>query len=79
MVDHLREVKAQLGDESAARTFSDALVDYLAQKRIPVPKDLLVENDDTVTLARADLNQKLAEHKAQLAQQNGSLHQEASK
>jgi hypothetical protein len=78
MVDHLREVKAQFGEEAAARSFSDALVDYLAQKRIPVPKDLLVENDDSVTLARSDLNQKLAEYKAQLAQQNGSLHQEAS-
>ncbi|MDZ4765785.1 MAG: hypothetical protein SGI73_14660 [Chloroflexota bacterium] len=78
MLDHLREVKEQLGEDAAARSFSDALVDYLAKKHIPVPKDLLKENDDSVTIARADLNQKLAEYKAKLAQQNGNLHHEAT-
>lgn len=78
MVDHLREVKEQLGADAAARSFSDALVDYLAKKHIPVPRDLLKENDDSVTIARADLEEKLAEYKAKLAQQNGNLHHEAS-
>ncbi|MBK8021728.1 MAG: hypothetical protein IPK19_09925 [Chloroflexi bacterium] len=46
MIDHLRDVQAALDapdDASAARRFSDALVDFLASRRIPVPKDLLTE------------------------------------
>jgi hypothetical protein len=82
LIDHLREMKEQFGEDTTTRSFSDALVDYLAEKRIPVPKDLLKENDDSVTIARADLEKQLAAYKAKLAQdkvqQNGSLYQEAS-
>ena len=45
MIDHLREVKEAYGDEADSRTFSDALVDYLTSHHIPVPKDLLAEQD----------------------------------
>ncbi|MCK6579053.1 MAG: hypothetical protein L6Q98_13210 [Anaerolineae bacterium] len=73
MIDHLREVQAALDapdDDGAARRFSDALVDFLANKRIPVPKDLLTEKDDTVKLAREDVEASIAEIRArQMAQQ----------
>jgi hypothetical protein len=68
MVDHLREVKEAFGDEASSRTFSDALVDYLVSKQIAVPRDLLHEKDDSVTLARADLDKQLAEYRARLEQ-----------
>lgn len=77
MIDHLHEVQEALDsqDESSApRRFSDALVDYLASRRIPVPKDLLSEKDDTVRLARADLDAGLAEIRArEEARRNSAL------
>jgi hypothetical protein len=66
MIDHLREVKEAYGDEAESRTFSDALVDYLTSHRIPVPKDLLAETDDSVTLARSDVEQRLREYRARM-------------
>jgi hypothetical protein len=56
MIDHLREMMEQYGEESTSRSFSDALVDYLAEKRISVPKELLTEKDITVQIARVDLD-----------------------
>jgi hypothetical protein len=55
MIEHLREVKEQYGENAPIQSFSDALVDFLAEKRIPVPKDLLTEKDSSVQLASADL------------------------
>ncbi len=73
MIDHLREVKDAYGDEADSRTFSDALVDYLTSHRIPVPKDLLSEQDDSVKLARTDVDRQLHEYRARLQrEQNGS-------
>jgi hypothetical protein len=66
MIDHLREVKDAYGDEAESRTFSDALVDYLTSHRIPVPKDLLAEQDDTVKLARSDVERQVREYRARL-------------
>jgi hypothetical protein len=59
MIDHLREMMEQYGSENESRSFSDALVDYLAQKRIPVPKALLTEKDATVELAKVDIEDAL--------------------
>lgn len=59
MIDHLREMVEQYGEEVTTRSFSDALVDYLAHKRIPVPKELLTEKDATVELAKVDLRDAL--------------------
>lgn len=59
MIDHLREMVEQYGEEATTRSFSDALVDYLAHKRIPVPKELLTEKDSTVELAKVDLQDAL--------------------
>ncbi len=55
LVEHLREATEQYGDENRTRTFSHALVDYLVQRRIPIPKDLLKEKDRTVELPRIQL------------------------
>ena len=53
LVDHLREVNEHTHAlPQGARTFSHALVDYLAERRIPVPKELLTERDETVELPR---------------------------
>ena len=66
MVDHLREVKEVYGDQASSRTFSDALVDYLVSKQIGVPHDLLHEKDQTVTLARVDLEKQLQDYRARV-------------
>ncbi|MBI1255869.1 MAG: hypothetical protein GC204_00215 [Chloroflexi bacterium] len=72
MIDHLREVKEAYGEEADVRTFSDALVDYLSEKHIPVPKDLLTEKDDTVTLARVDVERQLRDYRARMQQREPS-------
>lgn len=72
LVDHLREVKQQLGDEAQARSFSHALVDFLAERRIPVPKDLLNENDQTVELPRIQLEAQLRQRREQAAAKSES-------
>ena len=72
MIDHLREVKESYGDETSPRTFSDALVDYLSSHRIPIPKDLLSEKDDSVRLARNDVDRQLREYRARLAREESS-------
>lgn len=55
LIDHLHEVQHQPEEDSRARTFSDALVDFLAERRIPVPKELLSETDRTVEIPRVAL------------------------
>lgn len=55
MIDHLREVKDEMGDEPAARTYPDALLNYLASRRIPAPDALAQEEGDTVKIARVAL------------------------
>jgi len=55
MVDHLREVREELGDNADARSFSDALVDFMQERRIPIPKELLVEDDPSVVLSRSQI------------------------
>jgi hypothetical protein len=50
LVDHLLEVRQAFGEEAKSKTFSDALVDFLTERDIPVPKDLLLEADQSVLL-----------------------------
>jgi hypothetical protein len=71
MIEHLRDVREQFGEEAPARTLSDALVDYLTERRISVPKDLLIEKDETVELARAEVEEQLRRFEEQHAKQNG--------
>lgn len=71
MIDHLREVKEEFGEKATARTLSDALVDYLSSKHMTVPKELLIEKDDTVQLTRAALDEHLRAYQEQLVKHNG--------
>ena len=59
MIDHLREVREEFGEDAKVRRFSDALVDFLHERRIPVPKELLVEDDSSVILTRTQVMQAL--------------------
>jgi hypothetical protein len=65
MVDHLREVREELGDNANARSFSDALVDFLQERRIPIPKELLVEDDPSVILTRTQVMRAIQARKEQ--------------
>ncbi len=77
LVDHLSEVKAQLGDQAQARSFSQALTNLLAVKRKPIPDDLLREDDDSVTLTRADVQSALEEYRRE-QREGKTLHGNAS-
>ena len=67
LVDHLSEVKAELGDGAKTRPFSQALTDLLTEKHKPIPEDLLKERDHSVTLTRSDVQAALDEHRAKAA------------
>jgi hypothetical protein len=67
MIDHLREVRDEIGEESSSRTFSDALEDFLVEKRVPVPNELRAEKDQSVTLTRSEIERELEAYRAQLA------------
>ncbi|MCA9884722.1 MAG: hypothetical protein H6670_15050 [Anaerolineaceae bacterium] len=55
MVDHLRDVRQQYGNTTEVRKFSHALIDYLNQKSIAIPLDLLDEDDSSVILSRSQV------------------------
>lgn len=55
LVDHLRDVRQQYGQEAPVRKFSHALIDYLTERRIPVPRDLVEEDDSSVILSRTQV------------------------
>lgn len=55
LVEHLSEVKAEMGSEATTRSFSDALIDLLKEKHKPIPEDLRHEKDESVILTRADV------------------------
>ena len=55
LVDHLRELRERFGDEAPARRISDALVDFLDERRMAVPEDLLREEDDSLILSRTQM------------------------
>ncbi|MCS6836357.1 MAG: hypothetical protein NZ750_10105 [Anaerolineae bacterium] len=67
MVDHLREARQQFGDE-ANRRFSQALVEYLNQKKIPIPRELLTEEDESAIISRGQVMQALEEYRRRLSQ-----------
>lgn len=68
MIDHLRDARQQYGEESATRKFSDALVDYLNQKKIPIPTDLITEEDDSVVVSRTQLLRKVEAYRQEVAE-----------
>lgn len=55
LVDHLRDLREEFGEEAPSRSFSDALIDFLQERRIPVPKELEAEKDDSVILTRTQV------------------------
>lgn len=55
MIDHMRDLRRQMGNETRSRKFSDALVDYLKQRKIPIPRELLDEDDNSVILSRTQV------------------------
>lgn len=73
MIEHLRDMKEEFGEQTPSRTLSDALVDYLTDKHIPVPKDLLTEQDATVQLTQAQIEEQVRQYKDQLERQNRKL------
>ncbi|HVU11474.1 MAG TPA: hypothetical protein VHD90_09360 [Phototrophicaceae bacterium] len=66
MIDHLRDVREAYGEHIGAHGFSGALVDFLKERHMPVPRALLAEKDDTVTLARANIERELEEYRARI-------------
>lgn len=68
LIDHLREVREEIGDpQHPIRTFSDALEDYLTERRIDVPPALREEKDKSVSLTRNDIEHQLEEYRARMA------------
>jgi hypothetical protein len=61
MIDHLRDLRQQYGSDSRSRKFSHALVDYLTEKKIPIPRELLQEDDDSVILSRTQVMKAIQE------------------
>lgn len=64
LVDHLRELREQYGEGSPSRKISDALVDFLQDRNIAIPEDLLLEEDDSVILSRTQLMKAVSEMEA---------------
>lgn len=54
LVDHLRDLREQFGEE-APHSISDALVNFLTQRSIDVPQDLLDEDDPSLIVSRTQL------------------------
>jgi hypothetical protein len=78
MIDHLREVREELGEGTPSRTFSDALEDFLVERRIPVPNDLREEKDKSVTLTRAEVARQLEEYEERLQSEQDPDHHYAA-
>ncbi|MDX1995762.1 MAG: hypothetical protein SF029_25490 [bacterium] len=60
VVEHLREVREEFGEEAPARKISDALVDFLNDRKLPVPDDLLEEKDRSLILTRTQVLKAVA-------------------
>jgi len=71
LIDHLREVRDELGEQAESRTFSDAVVDFLTERHIPVPKDLLMEKDESVILSKTQVMRAVQMSKTREASKNG--------
>jgi hypothetical protein len=61
LVEHLREVREQYGEEAPSRKISHALVDFLEDRKLPVPEELHYETDKTLELSRTYLQQAMEE------------------
>lgn len=61
LVEHLREVREQYGEEAPSRRFSHALVDFLEDRNLPVPEELHYEKDQTLEISRSYIAQAMEE------------------
>ncbi len=55
LIDHLRDLREQFGDKAPSSKVSDAMIDFLAQRELPIPTELMQEDDDSVILSRTQL------------------------
>jgi len=60
-VEHLREVREEFGEEAPVRKISDALVDFLTDRSLPIPEELLMEKDGSVIISRTQVMKAVAE------------------
>jgi hypothetical protein len=60
VVDHLRDLRRQFGD-NAPRKISDALADFLRERDMEVPNELIEEDDETVILTQTQVMQTIQE------------------
>lgn len=63
MIEHLHEVRDECGDD-AANTYSDALVDFMSEQRVSIPKELLIERDDRAPITQQQVMRTLNRHNA---------------
>ena len=63
IVDHLREVRDEFGEEAPSRKVSDALVDFLRERKMKIPEELEREDDDSLILSRTQLMKAIGEAK----------------
>jgi len=61
LVEHLREVREEFGEEAPVRKISDALVDFLTDRSLPIPEELLMEKDGSVIISRTQVMKAVAE------------------
>jgi hypothetical protein len=66
LVEHIAELKQLFGEGTPTRSFADALVDFLVERGFDVPHELLIEKDDTVEIARPQLEAELARLREQM-------------
>jgi hypothetical protein len=61
LVDHLLEVREQYGEQTPIRKISHALVDFLEDRKLPVPSDLYQEKDETLEMSRSYIEKAMEE------------------
>lgn len=61
LVDHLRELREQYGESAPSSRISDALVDFLDDRRIPIPDDLRREDDNSLILSRTQMMKAISD------------------
>ena len=80
LVDHLQKLRAEFGEESPSRKISDALVDFLVERDMPIPDDLKHEDDDSVITSRTQMMKavKLIEEREQAKANHEQQEEEAN-
>ncbi|PJF21097.1 MAG: hypothetical protein CUN56_12830 [Phototrophicales bacterium] len=65
LVDHLREVREHFGEQAPSKKISDALVDFLKERGMPVPDELRREDDDSMILSHTQIIKALEDSQDQ--------------